>query len=71
MKPASQPHPYFKRYIALPSDHGSWVFLLSPLLIGLFAGGHWTPAILYLLSGALAAFLLRQPASAAVLIAPL
>jgi hypothetical protein len=33
---ASQP--IFVRHIALPQDHGSWVFLLSPLLIGLFAG---------------------------------
>jgi hypothetical protein len=66
MKPTSQPHPYFRRHIALPNDHGSWVFLLSPLLIGLFAGRQWSPAMLYLISGALAAFLLRQPASMAV-----
>src|SRR5574342_508307 len=28
----------FSKHIALPQDHGSWVFILSPLLIGLFAG---------------------------------
>ena len=56
----------FRRHIALPTDHGSWVFLLSPLLIGLFAGGRWTPAIVPLVVAALAAFLLRQPVTIAV-----
>ncbi|MBK5108482.1 MAG: hypothetical protein JJE12_10125, partial [Anaerolineales bacterium] len=36
----------FLRHVALPSDHGSWVFLLSPLLIGLFAGDSWSTATL-------------------------
>jgi hypothetical protein len=53
----------FHRQIALPSDHGSWVFLLSPLLIGIFAAGSFTTATLWLVVGALAAFLTRQPAS--------
>jgi hypothetical protein len=53
----------FKRHVALPSDHGSWVFLFSPLLIGLFAGGRWTSASLVLVVAALAAFLIRQPAT--------
>jgi hypothetical protein len=51
----------FRRYIALPTDHGSWVFLLCPLLIGLFAGGSWSPASFYLVIASLAAFLIRQP----------
>jgi hypothetical protein len=51
----------FKRHIALPQDHGSWVFLLSPLLIGLFAGGTWRPATFFLITAAMAAFLIRQP----------
>jgi hypothetical protein len=51
----------FRRHVALPSDHGSWVFLLSPLLIGLFAGGSWSIADLFLVVAALAAFLIRQP----------
>ena len=54
------------RHIALPQDHGSWVFLLSPLLIGLFAGSAWTPGGLFLVMGALAAFLIRQPVTIAV-----
>jgi hypothetical protein len=52
---------FFRRHVALPSDHGSWVFLLSPLLIGMFVGGQWTTASALLIIGALAAFLLRQP----------
>jgi hypothetical protein len=51
----------FRRHVALPSDHGSWVFLLSPLLIGLLAGGSWSIADLFLVVAALAAFLIRQP----------
>ena len=56
----------FKRHIALPQDHGSWVFILSPLLIGLFAGGHFSPASINLIVAAMGAFLLRQPVSIAV-----
>ena len=56
----------FRKHIALPSDHGSWVFLFCPLLIGLFAGGRWTAASLCLIIAALAAFLLRQPLSIVV-----
>lgn len=54
---------YFKRQIALPGDHGSWVFLFSPLLIGFFAGENWTAASFYLIVAALSAFFMRQPAN--------
>ncbi len=56
----------FRRHIALPQDHGSWVFLISPLLIGLFAAQAFTSAGLVVALGALAAFLLRQPLTIAV-----
>jgi hypothetical protein len=56
----------FRPQIALPQDHGSWVFILSPLLIGLFAGGHFTPASINLIVAAMGAFLLRQPVGMAV-----
>lgn len=59
-------HSLFIRTIAIPQDHGSWVFLLSPLLIGLFAGGRFTLASLFLVIAAMAAFLLRQPVTVAV-----
>jgi hypothetical protein len=54
------------RHIALPQDHGSWVFLISPLSIGLFASGRWSSAGAYLILAALAAFLIRQPTTIAV-----
>ena len=57
---------YFRRHIALPGEHGAWVFLLSPLLIGLFAAGQFSTASLLLILAVLAAFLLRQPAAIAV-----
>ena len=57
---------YLRRHIALPTDHGSWVFILSPMLIGLFAGGQFTSASLYLVIGAMAAFLIRQPVTTAI-----
>lgn len=56
----------FVRHVALPSDHGSWVFLLSPLLIGLFAGNSWSLAAIFLVIASLAAFLIRQPITFAV-----
>lgn len=56
----------FRRHTALPQDHGSWVFLLSPLLIGLFAGRQWTPVTPVLIVAALAAFLVRQPVTIAI-----
>jgi len=60
------PRTLFRRHVALPTDHGAWVFLLSPLLVGLFAGGRWSWAVAWLVVGALAAFLVRQPVTIAV-----
>ncbi len=57
---------YLRRHVALPGDHGSWVFLFSPLLIGLFAGGRWRVASAYLILGCLAVFLVRHPITLAV-----
>jgi hypothetical protein len=57
---------FFRRQVALPQDHGSWVFILSPLLVGLFAGGSFTPASISLIIAAMAAFLIRQPVTMAV-----
>ena len=57
---------YFRKQIYLPQDHGSWVFILSPLLIGLFAGKAFGFASLSLVIAAMAAFLMRQPVTMAV-----
>jgi hypothetical protein len=59
-------HPYLRKQIFLPQDHGSWVFIFSPLLVGLFAGGRFTFASLSLVVAAIAAFLVRQPITIAV-----
>ncbi|MGD9093721.1 MAG: YwiC-like family protein [Anaerolineales bacterium] len=57
---------YLRRHLALPTDHGSWVFILSPLLIGLFASSNWSIASVHLVVAALAAFLIRQPVTVVV-----
>jgi hypothetical protein len=51
----------FKKPIAIPQDHGSWVFILSPLFVGIFAGGIFNYATLILFIGAMSAFMIRQP----------
>ncbi|MCX7608973.1 MAG: YwiC-like family protein [Anaerolineales bacterium] len=51
----------FVRHVAIPQEHGSWVFLLSPLLIGLFAAERFQPAGWFLIAAAVLVFLLRQP----------
>lgn len=58
--------PYFKKQVALPQDHGSWVFILSPLIIGIFAGGNFTFATFNLFIAAMSAFMMRQPLTVAV-----
>jgi hypothetical protein len=51
----------FKKQIAIPQDHGSWVFILSPLLIGIFAGGRFNYAIISFIIATMSAFMIRQP----------
>ncbi len=63
---AGMVHTYFRKQIFLPQDHGSWVFILSPLFVGLFVGGRVTPASLSLVIAAMAVVLLRQPLTMAV-----
>jgi hypothetical protein len=56
----------FKRNIAITNEHGSWVFLLSPLLIGIFAGKNWSTPLTYLIIALLSGFLIRQPITIAL-----
>ncbi len=51
----------FRKRIAIPQEHGSWMFLLLPLLVGMRAGGAFPVASWYLIVAALAGFLMRQP----------
>lgn len=48
------------KHIAVPAEHGAWVFLFSPLLIGLALGG-WSQGSFPLILALLSAFLIRQP----------
>lgn len=50
-----------RKYAAVPSEHGSWVFLFGPLLIGITLGRAWSVEGLLLSITALAGFMLRQP----------
>lgn len=52
----------FRKQHIMPTEHGSWAWLLVPLLVGAFIPTHLSPAIGFILSGSLALFLLRQPA---------
>lgn len=56
----------FRQQIALPQDHGSWVFILSPLAIGLSTGGNVDTASQALIFAAMLAFLIRQPITVAI-----
>jgi hypothetical protein len=55
------PNIWRKQY-ALPAEHGSWIWWLGPLFIGLAAGGQPDLDAVLLIFAALCAFLLRQPA---------
>ena len=52
--------------LAIPQDHGSWVFLLTPLVVGLAAIPRVTLAVGAVVLGAFAGFLIRQPAAVLV-----
>ncbi|MCC6147014.1 MAG: YwiC-like family protein [Anaerolineaceae bacterium] len=56
----------WQRHIAVPIEHGSWVFLFSPLLIGLAAGRRLGAGSLLLALAVLAGFMLLQPLTVAV-----
>ena len=54
-------HGLFRKRIAVPQEHGSWVFLLLPLLVGLVAGGRLLVESAYLAVAGVAVFFMRQP----------
>ena len=61
MKPA-----YLRKHYALPAEHGAWIWLLGPLVLGAAAARRFSPDLLLLLGAGLAVFLLRQPLTLAV-----
>jgi len=56
----------FRKQIFLPQDHGAWVFIATPLFVGLFAGKQFTFASFTLTAAMLMAFIIRQPLTIAV-----
>lgn len=64
--PESLGRQIWRRVYFWPSEHGAWIWWLGPLVIGVAAGGHPNLNLLLLFVCALAAFLLRQPATIAV-----
>lgn len=68
--PAARRRPeIFLRRVAVPTEHGSWVFLFTPLLAGLFIGRAWNVDGLILSIAALAGFMARTPLTTLVKIA--
>ena len=54
---------YFRRHYMMPAEHGAWIWLFGPLILGAAAGHHWDGSLLILASAALFAFMARQPAT--------
>jgi len=54
---------FFRKQLILPTEHGSWSWLLVPYFVGVIVAGTWNLAALLVLIGGLAGFLIRQPAS--------
>lgn len=55
---------FFRKNLVLPAEHGSWAWLFIPFLVGISVAGGANTAVFLVLLGGLAAFLLRQPATA-------
>ena len=56
---------FWRKHYALPAEHGAWIWWIGPLLIGAAAGGSPDELLGLLALTALAAFLVRQPATIA------
>lgn len=56
----------WRKHIALPQQHGSWMLWLGPFLTGLGIGGFLRPGVLWLSFASLGAFLALQPLSVLV-----
>jgi hypothetical protein len=54
---------YMRKQLVLPTEHGSWSWLLVPYLVGVLVAGDLNLGALLVLVGGLAGFLIRQPAS--------
>lgn len=53
----------FRKQIIMPTEHGSWAWLLVPFFVGAVVAGHFNFPVLLTLLGGLAGFFMRQPAT--------
>lgn len=61
IEPQSFNKTYLRKHFALPMEHGSWIWLIGPLLVGIAAGGRLSLDLVPLIVAALFLFLIRQP----------
>jgi len=59
----NKPTPIFNKIIALPQDHGSWIFLFTPLILGWLFSSNPNLEMAALTIAAITFFLMRQPIS--------
>jgi len=52
---------WFRKYLALPQEHGSWPLFLVPCFVGAAVAGEWNGPLWAFLVGSLALFMARQP----------
>ncbi len=51
----------YRKHIVMPTEHGSWAWLLVPFFVGTAVAGQFNLPVLLALLGGLAVFFLRQP----------
>lgn len=61
--PKRRPNLMLRRQFILPGEHGAWIWLAGPLLVGTAAGDRLTGDLGWLLLAAISAFAIRQPAT--------
>lgn len=52
---------WFRKSLVIPTEHGSWSWLLVPYFVGVIVASQWNLASLLVLIGGFSAFLVRQP----------
>lgn len=57
---------YLRRHYMMPAEHGAWIWLYGPMILGAAAGHHWNRSLAVLALAALFAFMARQPATLVV-----
>ncbi|MEJ2012232.1 MAG: YwiC-like family protein [Anaerolineales bacterium] len=61
MIPSSDRRSPWRKIYALPTEHGSWIWWIGPLLLGTAAARHVSADLILLTASLLLAFLIRQP----------